>query len=76
MKVGFYLRMLKPESAQSSVDALTFTEQVKRNYKTNLSHQANGSSFLGQEGSADGGIQVTRDHNNVRIVLQKTKTMT
>jgi hypothetical protein len=28
--------------------------------------------FLGQEGSADGGTQATRDHNNVKNVLQNT----
>jgi hypothetical protein len=29
-----------------------------------------GNCFLGQERRADGGIHVTRDHNNVRSALQ------
>jgi hypothetical protein len=35
--------------------------------------KANGDCFLGQERSADGGIHATRDHNNIKSVLQNTK---
>jgi hypothetical protein len=35
--------------------------------------KADGSSFLGQERSADGEIYATMYHNNVRSVLRKTK---
>jgi hypothetical protein len=34
---------------------------------------ADGNCFLGQERSADGGIHATRDHNDVRSVLQNIK---
>jgi hypothetical protein len=37
--------------------------------------KADGNCFLGQERSAGGGIHVTRDHNNVRSVLQNTKEL-
>jgi hypothetical protein len=35
--------------------------------------KADGSCFLGQEMSADGGIHATRDDNNVRNVLRNSK---
>jgi hypothetical protein len=34
--------------------------------------KADGNCFLGQKGSAKGGINATKDHNNVRSVLRKT----
>jgi hypothetical protein len=35
--------------------------------------KADDNCFLGQERSTDGGINETRDNNNVRSVLQNTK---
>jgi hypothetical protein len=35
--------------------------------------KADGNCFLRQERSADGGIHATRDHNNIRTILQNTK---
>jgi hypothetical protein len=35
--------------------------------------KAEGSCFLGQERSANGGIHATRDHDNFRSVLQNKK---
>jgi hypothetical protein len=35
--------------------------------------KAGGICFLGQERGADVGIHATRDHNNVRSVLQNSK---
>jgi hypothetical protein len=62
MKSGFHLWMLKPKSSQSS--GCTHIHNVYQ--------RAGGNCFLGQERSADGGIDATRDHN-VRSVLWNTK---
>jgi hypothetical protein len=35
--------------------------------------KVDGNCFLGQERSADNGIHATKDHNNIRSVLQDTK---
>jgi hypothetical protein len=54
------------------MDAHIFTEQAKKFKQTlSASQKADGNCFLGQERRADSGIHVTRDHNNVRSVLQK-----
>jgi hypothetical protein len=48
--------------------------QPKKKVQTNtVCQKADGSCFLGQEMSADGGIHATRNHNNVRSVFQNTK---
>jgi hypothetical protein len=57
------------------VDAYTFTKQTE-NISTNVSLPESFwqlSPGAGQERNADGGIHTTRDHNNVRSVLQKAK---
>jgi hypothetical protein len=45
----------------------------KKFKQTSACQQADGSSFMRQERSADGGIQVTSDHNNIRSVLQNAE---
>jgi hypothetical protein len=58
------------------MDAHTFTQQAE-NFKQTLSVcQKADNCFLGQERSADGGIHATKDHNNIRSVLQNTKKTT
>jgi hypothetical protein len=37
------------------------------------SQKANGNCFLGLERSADGGIDTTKDHSNIRNALHYTK---
>jgi hypothetical protein len=48
----------------------------KKFKETSACQKADDNCFLGQEMSADGGIHATRDHNNVRSVLRKTKKTT
>jgi hypothetical protein len=43
--------------------------RLKKFKQTTAYQKADGICFLGQEMSADGGIHVTRDHNNIRSVL-------
>jgi hypothetical protein len=53
------------------------TSNKTKKFKQTLSacQKADGNCFLGQEMSTDGGIHVTRDHDNVRSVLRNTKKM-
>jgi hypothetical protein len=53
----------------------TFTRLAEKFKQTSVCQKADGSCFLGQERSADGGIHATRDHNNFRSVLQKTEKL-
>jgi hypothetical protein len=66
MKPEFYLRMLKPNSSQSS--GCTRIHRTSQKI-LNICQEADGICFLGQEWSADGGINATGDHNAVRSVL-------
>jgi hypothetical protein len=57
------------------VDAHTFTKQAEK-LQTNVCQKADDNCFLGQGKeclSTDGGVHATKDHNNVRSVLQNTK---
>jgi hypothetical protein len=45
----------------------------KKFKQTSASQKADDNCFLGQERSADGEIHATKDHNNVRSVLQNSK---
>jgi hypothetical protein len=45
----------------------------KKFKQTSTCQQADGSCFMRQERSADGGIHAARDHNNIRSVLRNTK---
>jgi hypothetical protein len=48
----------------------THLPNKQNNFKQTSAYQkADGSCFLGQERSADGGIHAARDHNNIRNVL-------
>jgi hypothetical protein len=48
----------------------THSPNTPKKVQINLVCQkADGSCFLGQERSADGGIQATREHSNVQSVL-------
>jgi hypothetical protein len=51
----------------------TYSQNTPKKFKQTLSasQKADGNSFLGQERSADSGIHATRDHNNIRSVLQR-----
>jgi hypothetical protein len=53
----------------------THSPKKSKKFKQTLSacQKADGNCFLGQDRSADGGINATRDHNNVRNVLRNTK---
>jgi hypothetical protein len=44
--------------------------KLKQFKQTSGRQKADGNCFLEQERSADGGIHATRDHDNVRCVLQ------
>jgi hypothetical protein len=54
------------------VDAHTFTKQAKK-VQTNVCQKADCNCFLKQERCAVGGINATKDHSNVRSILQNTK---
>jgi hypothetical protein len=56
-----------------AVDAHIFTKQAENFKQTSVCQKADGSCFLGQERSADGGIPATSDHNNFRNILRNTK---
>jgi histone-lysine N-methyltransferase SETMAR len=62
-------------SGQSKQGMHTNSPNKSKKYKQTLSvcQKADGNSFLGQEGSADGGIHATRKVNNIRSVLRNTK---
>jgi hypothetical protein len=47
--------------------------KTKKLKQTSACQNADSNCFLEQQRSADGGIHVTRDHNNVRSVLRNTK---
>jgi hypothetical protein len=67
--------MLKPKSSQSS--GCTHISKQAKKFETDVACQeADGSCFLGQERSANGGIHATRDHNNITSVLQNTEKST
>jgi hypothetical protein len=55
------------------VDARTFTKQAEKVQTNIVCQKADGNCFLGQDRSADGGIQATRDHNTVTNVLRNMK---
>jgi hypothetical protein len=61
--------MLKPKSSQSSGCTHIHRKSL------NVCWKADGNCFLGRERSSDGGIIVTRDHNDVTSVLQNTKKL-
>jgi hypothetical protein len=49
-------------------------KRLKRFKQTLFANQkADGNCFLGQERGADGGIQATKDYNDVRSLLQNKK---
>jgi hypothetical protein len=62
--------MLKTKE-QSKQWMSTHSQNKPKKFKQMLSacQKSDDNRFLGQERSADGGIYVTRDHNNVRNVL-------
>jgi hypothetical protein len=47
--------------------------KAKKFKQTSACQKADGNCFLGQERSAYGGIHATKDHNDVRRILQSTK---
>jgi hypothetical protein len=53
----------------------THSPNKPKKFKQTLSacQKADGNCVMGQERSVEGGIHVTRDHNNVRSVLRNTK---
>jgi hypothetical protein len=55
-----------------------YSPNMLKKLNKNLSscQRADETCFLGQERSADGGIHATKDHNNIRSVLQNTKKTT
>jgi hypothetical protein len=55
------------------VDPHTFTKQAIKVGTNVVCQKAYGNCFLGQELSVDGGIHATRDHNNIRSILQNIK---
>jgi hypothetical protein len=65
---------MKSMSTQSS-GSTHIHQTSQKKFKEMLSpcQKAEGNCFLRQERSADGGIHATRNHNNVRSVLQNTK---
>jgi hypothetical protein len=50
-------------------------DKLKKFEQTSAHQKADGTCFLDQERNADDGIHVTRDHSNVRSVLQNTKKL-
>jgi hypothetical protein len=60
---------------QSKLWMRTHSSNKPKKFKQMLSDclEADGSNFLGQERSADGGIHAKRDHSNIRSVLRNTK---
>jgi hypothetical protein len=74
--VSFVNVEAKEQSAVKAVDAHAFTKQAKTFRQTSAYQKADDNCFLGQERSTDGGIHATRDHKNVRSVLQKLKDCT
>jgi hypothetical protein len=53
------------------VDANTSIKQVKK-VQMSACQKADGSCYLGEKRSADGGIHATRDHSNVKSAMQNT----
>jgi hypothetical protein len=53
----------------------THSQNKRKNFEQTLPacQKADGNCFLGQERRANGGVHITRDHNNVRSALRKTK---
>jgi hypothetical protein len=53
----------------------TYSPNKAKKFRQTLSacQKAEGSCFLGQDRSADGGVHATRDHINVRNVVQNNK---
>jgi hypothetical protein len=53
----------------------THSPNKPKKFRQTLSacQKVDGTQFLGQERSAEGGIHATRDHNNIRSALQITK---
>jgi hypothetical protein len=64
--------VLKSKSSKSS--GCTHIHQKPKKFKYTLPacQKTNGNSFLGQDRSADSGIHVTRDQDNVRRVLRNS----
>jgi hypothetical protein len=60
------------DTKEQSNDARTFTKEVENFKQTSACQKSYGNYFVGQEGSADSRIRITRDHNNVKSVLGNT----
>jgi hypothetical protein len=67
--------MSKPKSSEA-VDAHTYSPNEPKKFKqTFVCQKTDGNGFLEQEGNANFGIHVSRDHNNVKSVLKGTKNL-
>jgi hypothetical protein len=73
MEPGFHCECWN-QRAVKALDAHTFTKGAET-FETNVVSLPNGCwlRFLGEERSADGGINATRDYSNIRNLLRNTK---
>jgi hypothetical protein len=65
------------EQSKQSIHTHSQNKQAEKVFKQTLSarQKADGNCFLGHKRSADGGINATRDHSDVKIILRNTKIL-